>query len=378
MPSAKRDYYEVLGINRNSSDDEVKQAYRKLAKQYHPDMNPADRKGAEEKFKELSEAYEVLMDKNKRQLYDQYGHEGVSQRFGPGGFQWRRDFSHTEDLQDIFGDNFDLGSLFEGGGIFDAFFGTARTRRRAKTTGGDIHVRMKLPLEEIAEGTSKEITLNRYERCPVCEGKGGKEVQTCPACKGSGEQTRRSQSIFGFQSIVRTACERCGGTGQIVKDRCPRCNGEGRIREQRTIKVNIPAGVAEGNYIPLRGEGNYGPGGRGNIFVEIEEKEHPLFNRHGDDIVVQVPISIATAVLGGEISVPTLNGNQPMKIPSATQSGTVIRLRSMGIKHLGGGRGDELVEVFIHIPKKLSGEEKELFQRLAKLATEVPPPRKRR
>lgn len=377
MAAAKRDYYEILGINRNASEDEIKQAYRRLAKQYHPDMNPQDRAGAEEKFKELSEAYEVLMDRNKRQLYDQYGHEGVSQRFGPGGFQWR-DFTHTEDLRDIFGNIFDLGSIFEGGSIFDAIFGTPRTRQQARTAGGDIRVRIKLSLEEIAEGTSKEITLSRYERCPVCNGKGGKDVSTCPVCKGSGEQTRRSQSIFGFQSIIRTTCERCRGAGQIMRDRCPNCGGEGRVREQRTIKVNIPAGVAEGNYIPLRGEGHFGPEGRGNIFVEIEEKEHPLFNRQGDDIVVQVPISIATAVLGGEISVPTLNGNQPMKIPPGTQSGTVFRRRGAGIKHLGGGRGDELVEVVIHIPKKLSGEEKELFQRLSKLATEVPPPRRPR
>lgn len=376
MATTKRDYYEILGVSRNATEEEIKQAYRRLAKQYHPDMNPHNRKEAEEKFKELSEAYEVLLDKDKRRLYDQYGHEGVVRGFGPGGFDFRRDFTHAEDLRDIFGDFFRGFGDFGAGSIFDTLFGTGETQTRRVARGRDIHIRLRLSLEEIAEGTTKEITISRFEKCAECQGKGGKGTQTCPVCKGRGETRQVSRSVFG-QFVQISTCPNCNGQGETIKDSCANCKGEGRVRAQRTIKVRIPAGVRTGNYLPLHGEGHYGPGGRGDVIIEIEEKEHPLFTRQNDDIVVEVPISITTAILGGEIEVPTLNGEKAIKINPGTKSNSVIRIRGAGIKHLDGGKGDELVKITVHIPEKISSRERELLKELAKHQTEpVPPPRK--
>ncbi len=376
---AKRDYYEVLGISKNSSADEIKQAYRRLAKQYHPDMNPDDRKGAEEKFKELSEAYEVLIDPKKKELYDQYGHEGVSQRFSPGGFQWQ-DFSHADDLKDIFGD-FDLSSIFRGFGgssIFDLFTGGSEVTRSRKARGRDIHVRLRLTLEEIAEGTTKEISFSRYEKCDECKGVGGTGKVTCSACQGRGEKKHVTRSVFG-QFVQITACSECQGEGQVIKNKCSKCNGDGRMRVERTIKVNIPSGVSTGNYIPLRGEGHFGPGGYGNVIIEMEEKEHDLFLRSGDNIVFELPISVTTASLGGETEIPTLNGRKKIKIPSGIQSNEIIRVKGAGIKRLNGGRGDELVQVAVHIPKHLSNQEKTLLNEWEKIRSEsIPQPRKPR
>lgn len=369
---AKRDYYEILGVSRNATESEIKRAYRKSARKYHPDANPNNREEAREKFKEVSEAYEVLVDPEKRRLYDAYGHEGVSSKFGPQGFTWQH-FTHTDDLKDIFGDFFDLESIF-GGGIFRDLFGRP-TRPRARR-GGDIGVRLRLSLEEIATGIEKGITLSRYERCPECEGKGGKGAMKCPACNGRGEVTRTSRGVFGFQSIVRTTCERCGGTGEVFSQTCKKCGGSGRVKVEKTFKVKIPAGVTTGNYIPLRGEGHYGPGGRGNIIVEIEEKEHSLFARRGDDLFISVYIPIATAVLGGEVEVPTLNSQKKVKVPSGIQSGDMIRLKRQGIPRLGGGKGDEFVRIKVYTPKKLSKEEKRLFSELSKASNKVPPPHK--
>jgi len=376
---AKRDYYEILGVSKSASSDEIKQAYRRLAKQYHPDMNPNDRKNAEEKFKELSEAYEVLIDSKKKELYDQYGHEGVSQRFSPGGFQWR-DFSHAEDLKDVFGDVFDFSQIFRGfgeGSIFDLLTGR-ETSRSQKARGRDIHVRIRLTLEEIAEGTTKEISFSRYEHCDSCKGVGGSGTTTCTTCQGRGEKKHVSRSMFG-QFVQITVCSDCQGEGRVIKNKCIKCSGEGRVRLERTLKVNIPAGVSTGNYIPLRGEGHYGPGGRGNVIIEIEEKEHPLFIRAGDNIVIETPISITTAILSGDMQIPTLNGKKKIKIPSGTQSGELIRVKGSGIKKLNGGRGDELVRIVIHIPRHLSNQEKSLLSELERVRSEsIPEPRKPR
>jgi len=377
MATTKRDYYEVLGVSRKASKEEIKNAYRRLAKEYHPDRNPDNRAEAEEKFKELSEAYEVLADDEKRRLYDAYGHEGVSRQFGPGGFDFRRDFTHEDDLADIFGDLLrGFGGGAGPGGLFDLLFGDTRVRTRGAERGGDIRIRLRLSLEEVASGTTKEITFSRYEACPDCSGRGGTGTAVCSTCRGTGQVRRRTSSIFG-QFIQVATCPECGGKGELVKERCRRCTSTGRIRHQRTLKVRIPAGVSSGVRLPLHGEGHYGPGGNGDVVIEIEEKEHPLFSRQGDDIVVEVSVPVATAVLGGKVKVPTLSGTKDVELPAGTQSGTVFRLRGAGVKRLEGGSGDELVRVVVHIPQRLTREERELYRRLSGLSGEpVPEPRR--
>ncbi|MEO0010178.1 MAG: molecular chaperone DnaJ [candidate division WOR-3 bacterium] len=375
MPQTKRDYYEVLGVSRNATQEEIKAAYRRLAKQYHPDRNPENRKEAEEKFKELSEAYEVLADPEKRRLYDAYGHEGVSAQFGPSGFDFGRHFTHTEDLEDIFGDL--LRGFSGGGSIFDLLFGSESSRSvRHRSRGRDIVIKMRLSLEEIANGVTKEVTFSRFERCEDCGGIGGTGKTACGTCRGHGQVRRQTSSIFG-QFVQITTCPDCGGTGEQVKNTCAKCDGEGRVRRSRTLKVKIPSGVNSQMPLVLEKEGHWGPGGAGDVIIEIEEKEHPYFIREGDDIMVEVPISIPVAVLGGKISVPTLSGNREVEIPAGISSGTVLRLRGMGLKRLRGGNGDLLVRVVVHIPKHLSSRERQLYKQLADAASEpVPEPRK--
>jgi len=373
MPATKRDYYDILGVGRGASEDEVKVAYRRLAKEYHPDRNPDNRAEAEEKFKELSEAYEVLADTNKRRLYDAYGHEGVSRQFGPGGFDFRRDFTHAEDLTDVFGDLLrGFGGGFNSGGLFDVLFGGG-TQSRRQARGGDIRIRMQLTLEEIADSVTREVTFSRYEECPDCSGRGGTGNEVCPTCRGQGQVRHRSSSLFG-QFVHVSSCPTCGGEGSRVKETCKKCEGQGRVKQQRTLKVRIPAGVSSGNYLPLHGEGHYGPGGHGDVLVEVIEKEHPLFLRQGDDVVVELPVSIATAALGGKVKVPTLHGAKEIELGAGTASGTIMRVRGGGIKHLDGGTGDELVRVVIHVPKRLSREEKILLKKLEEERTEQTPP----
>lgn len=374
MPATKRDYYDVLGVARNATADEIRTSYRRLAKEHHPDRNPDNRAEAEERFKELSEAYEVLADDNRRRVYDSYGHEGVSRQFGPGGFDFQRDFTHAEDVSDIFGD---LLRGFGGGqgGLFDIMFGGgARSQRQAR--GGDIRIRMPLSLEEIAGSVTREVTFNRYEACPECSGRGGKGEESCPTCGGQGQVRQRSSSLFG-QFVHVSSCPACGGEGSRVKEKCAKCDGHGRVRKERTLKVRIPAGVSSGNYLPLHNEGHFGPGGKGDVMVEIVEKEHPLFARQGDDVVVEVPVSVTTAVLGGKVKVPTLAGEKEIEVPAGTDSGTIVRVRGAGIKHLDGGVGDELVRVVIHVPHRVSRDEKVLLKKLDEQRSEqVPAPRK--
>jgi molecular chaperone DnaJ len=379
MAAAKRDYYEVLGLARTATVDEIKTAYRKLAKEYHPDMNPNDRKAAEEKFKELSEAYEVLSDPKKRQVYDQYGSEAANQNFGPGGFDFRRDFTHTADLNDIFGDVF-AGGSGEGVNLIDLLFGgTGRGRSRGgQALGRNIHIRLRLSLEEIALGLEKELKFSRFEKCETCNGKGGANVLTCPQCRGQGQVQTTTRSVFG-QMVQVTPCPRCHGGGKVVKDVCLTCNGEGRVRRERVLKVRIPAGVSGENFMPIHDEGHWGPGGSGDVQLEFEEKEHPLFTRHGDDIVLELPVLPAVAALGGEVDVPTLEGARRVKIPAGIQHGQAIRIRNGGIKHLDGGRGDELIRIIIRVPERLSNREKELYRELQKAQSEpTPEPRKAR
>jgi len=364
-----RDYYEVLGVSRNADANEIKKAYRKLALQYHPDKNPGD-KQAEEKFKEVSEAYEVLKDPEKRRRYDQFGESGLK-----GGFAGFEGFG---------GFDFDLGDAlrtFMSAGFGD-FFGTSNRGRyhRTKIRGSDLQIRLRLTLEEIATGVTKKIKLKRYAPCQSCGGTGlkrGSSATVCPLCHGSGEIRQTSRTIFG-QFINVTTCSQCGGEGKIIKDPCPVCYGEGRVKTENTISINIPAGVASGNYITLRGEGHAGPRGgpAGDAIVIIEEQEHPYFERHGDDVLYDLYLSFSQVALGDEVEVPTLNGKVQLTINSGTQSGKILRMKGKGIPHLNrSGRGDQLVRVMVWTPTKLSDKERKLFYQLSECEGIRPPRR---
>ena len=377
---AKEDYYDVLGVPRSASSDEIKAAYRKLAKRFHPDANRDNPKAAEEKFKKISEAYEVLMDSEKRSNYDRFGHEGVSSAFGKQGFTWQ-DFTRAQDVSDIFGD---LGGLFGGSSIFDMFFGGPRARgaRTAVRRGSDIRVKVQLDLKEIAKGARKKIKLKRFEACSACGGTGAKRGTTpelCPTCGGTGQLRRVANSVFG-QVVNVTPCGHCGGDGRVVKEPCTTCGGEGRAKKEKTISVSIPAGVATGNYIPMQGEGNAGRSGAppGDLIIIVQEKEHPVFARSGDHLVCQVPVSYSTLALGGKVKVPTLNGKASLTVPAGTQSGRVFRLRGRGLPRLSGyGKGDELVEVLVWTQGRVSEREKKLLKELDEAREEdLPPPGK--
>ena len=360
---AKRDYYEVLGVSRDATEDEIKKAYRKLAMKYHPDKNP-DNKEAEEKFKEASEAYEVLSDKEKRQLYDQYGHEGIDQQFGNGGFSWN-DFSHFDDISDLFGGGFSsiFDTLFGGG-----FSSRSRESQRYSNQGENIQIDLALTLKEIALGTEKKVRITVKDVCDQCRGTGSADgkAETCPQCHGTGQVRTVRQSLFGqMQSI--SECPSCRGEGKIIRNKCPKCMGEGRISKNKEINVKIPAGVEENQVIRLRGQGNVGPrnGSYGDILVVIHEKPDELFERDGNNIILELPITVTQAVLGDEVIVPTLTGTAKMKIPPGTQSGRIFRLRGQGIKGLNSySRGDLLVKIKVVVPTKLSREEMELYNRL--------------
>ncbi len=361
---AKRDYYEVLGVDRSTSDDAIKKAYRKLALQFHPDRNPDDT-AAEESFKEAAEAYEVLSDNDKRARYDRFGHQGVSNDFGSGGFQWDN-FTHASDFEDI------LGSVFGGGGgIFgDLFGGGGRGRRRSgPQRGADLQVKLPLTLEDIAKGVKKTIRLKRLEACETCRGtgaEGGNASKTCPGCRGTGEVRQVSQSFFG--SVVNvTTCSTCRGEGTVIDKPCKSCQGEGREQKTVTVTVDIPAGASNGNYMTLRGQGNLGPRGgpTGDVIVLIEEQEHENFDRVDDDVIYELPISFSQAALGAAVEVPTLSGRVSLQIPEGTQSGKVFRLKNEGIPHLNEyGNGDQLVKIHVWTPTKLDSREKELFRQL--------------
>jgi molecular chaperone DnaJ len=360
---AKRDYYEVLGVERGAGDSEIKSAYRKLALKHHPDRNQGDA-AAEELFKEASEAYEILSDADKRAQYDRHGHAGVEGNFGGGGFQWS-DFSHASDFQDVFGD------------IFDSFFGGGGRRRgpSGPPRGRDLKLKISLTLEEIMTGVEKQINLTRLEGCETCNASGaapGAQKESCSTCGGVGQVQQVARTLFG-QSMTVTACPTCGGEGSTVSARCSDCDGEGRVRGQTRLTVRIPAGVQEGNYIPLRGQGEAGPRGgpSGDCLVFIEEKEHAQFTRDGDDVILQLPVSFSQAALGSEIEVPTLQGQAVLKVPAGTQAGRVFCMARKGIPDVNGrGVGDQLVQVLLWTPQELSREEREVFEALSKLEEE--------
>jgi molecular chaperone DnaJ len=347
MPT-KRDYYEVLGVERNATDEEIRRAFRKLAFKYHPDHNQEDKTG--EKFKEINEAYEVLSDPDKRAAYDRFGHGGAEGLFGRGF------------------EGFDFGGF---GDIFDAFFGGAAASRQAPKRGTHLRYRMTITFEEAALGCEKEITITRTEHCSMCQGTGskpGSQPARCPNCDGSGQVRRVHQSLFGrFAQTV--PCPQCQGEGRIITEPCPQCRGRGQEKYKRNIVVNIPAGVDNGAQIRLGGEGEVGRRGgpAGDIYISLSVKEHELFTRHNYDLLYELPINFAQAALGTEVEVPTLNGNAKLRIPAGSQTGQVFKLKGQGVPHLrGGGRGDQLVTLFVATPDSLTKKQRQLLEELGK------------
>ena len=367
----KKDYYEILGVPRNASQEEIKKAYRKLAKKYHPDLNPDKKKEAEEKFKEISEAYAVLSDTEKRKVYDTYGHEGISSKYYGGQEDWFKwdHFRGFDDISDIFS------QFFGDDSIFSSFFGTGSRRHRKESKGGDIVVNIPLSLEEIDSGVKKLIELYRYEVCKKCNGTGG-EREKCPVCHGSGGVKTIRESFFG-RTIQVSPCRNCQGEGSVLRSKCSECKGEGKVRVKRKIEIKIPRGVRNGDYFTLRGEGHYDTGGRGDVIIRIEERSHPVFIREGDDLFTIVPIPIPIAVLGGEIEIPTLRGKKKIKLSSGIKDGRKIKIKGEGITNVNGrNKGDLYVKFEVHIPQKLNKIEKNLFYELSKTLTSAPEPRK--
>ena len=365
----KTDYYEVLGVGRSATVEDIKKAYRQLALKFHPDRNPGNAE-AESKFKEATEAYEILKDPAKRQRYDQFGHAGLGQGTGfPGGGGFEG-FDLSDALRAFMRDF--------GGFGFEDIFGGGRRSGAVNNRGRDLQVRIGLTLEEIASGVSKKLRVKRLDICSECSGHGsavGSEKKTCPQCRGAGQVRQVTRSLFG-QMINVSTCNVCGGGGQIISTPCPVCHGEGRVQSQTTISVDIPAGVAAGNYIPMEGKGDVGRQGgpTGDLIVVIDEKEHDIFTRQDSNIVCLIPISFTTAALGGMIEIPVLGGTDQLDIPAGTQTGKVFRLRGKGIPYLRRrGAGDQLVQIQIWTPKKLSESDKKLLRQLEKSENFIAP-----
>ena len=361
----KRDYYEVLGVGKNASDNEIKSAYRKLAKKYHPDLNPGD-KEAEEKFKEVNEANDVLSDPEKRKRYDQFGFAGVDPNYaaqqggGAGGFGGG--FGGV-DLGDLFGDIFGRGGF----GGFGGFGGSSRANPNAPRKGHDIQASVNLTFEEAAHGCSKTVTINRQETCRDCGGSGaehGTSPETCPHCGGRGYVVTQQRTPFGVMQSQQP-CSYCGGRGTIIKNPCRTCRGTGKTGARKTLEVRIPAGIDDDQNIALRGQGDAGSNGgpAGDVIVHVTVKPDPVFERDGFDVWVHEPITFSQAVLGAEITVPTVDGKVAYTIPEGTQSGTRFRLRGKGIQYLNGrGRGDQYVVVDVEIPKKLTKAQRDALK----------------
>jgi molecular chaperone DnaJ len=367
--AAKRDYYEILGLKKNATLDEIKKAYRELALRYHPDRVPHEqKKEAEEKFKEISEAYAVLSDSQKRALYDQYGHSGIDQKYA------YEDIFKGADFSSVFQD---LGDFGLGGGIFEEIFsdlgfnifGSRGGRSSRSRRGRDLEIAVTISLEEVATGIEKSITVPRYEICSNCSGTGAKpgiKKITCPQCKGSG----RTVVSSGFFQLAQT-CSRCGGEGSIIQTPCSVCQGQGRTKVTRKIQVKIPAGVDTGSHLRIKGEGESGTGGKGDLYVIIEVRPHPVFQRQDNDIFTEITISLSKAILGSEVEVSTLNGKVQMHILPGTQSGSIFRLKGKGIPDLhGNGIGYELVRVNVEIPHKLTPEQRKLIEEFARASGE--------
>ncbi|MBK8704073.1 MAG: molecular chaperone DnaJ [Saprospiraceae bacterium] len=371
---AKRDFYEILGVQRNAAPEEIKKAYRKLSLQYHLDKNPGN-KEAEEKFKEAAEAYEVLSDADKKASYDRYGHAGVDQSHGGGG-----GYAGGMTMDDIFQQ---FGDIFGEGG-FSEFFGgggRARTSRPTGERGSNLRVKVNLTLEEIASGVTKKIKVKKQAPCDTCGGSGAKDsssVQTCTTCRGAG-QVRQVRSTFMGQMQTITTCPACGGTGQTITANCPKCAGHGRVQAEETIEIEIPAGMEEGMQLSLRGKGHAGAKGGppGDLFVTIEEIPHESLQRDGMNLVYELFVNFADASLGASIDVPTLEGKVKIKIPPGTQSGKIFRLKDKGLPAVQShGRGDLLIHVSVWTPKKFNEEERELLEKLRIMPNFQPQPGK--
>ena len=362
----KRDYYEVLGVEKNASAEEIKKAYRKKAIQYHPDKNPGD-KEAEEKFKEAAEAYDVLSDPQKRQRYDQFGHSGVGGAGGMGG-----GFSSMEDIFSQFGDLFESWGMGSMGGHFSSFFGGGGGRQRVRR-GSDLRVKVRLTLEEINTGVEKKIKVRKLVPCTACNGTGsadGREGDTCPTCKGTGHVIRTQRGIFGMMQ-VQEECPTCHGEGKVIRNKCTKCGGEGVVRDEEIVTIKIPAGVSGGMQIPIQGKGNAAPHGGvpGDLLVLVEEEEHKDLVREGNDLVYNLLLDMPTAVLGGQVKIPTLTGDVKITITPGTQPGKVLRMRGKGLPIIAQfarqyGTGDLLINVGVYIPERLNKDEKAMIEKL--------------
>ncbi len=356
----KRDYYEVLGVSKGASDDEIKKAYRKMAKQYHPDLNPGNAE-AEAKFKECNEAYEVLSDADKKAKYDRFGHAGVDPNYGAGGGGFGGGFG---------GMDFDMGDIFSsifGGGFGGGFGGSQRSNPNAPQRGSDLQTNITISFEEAAKGCRKTVEVNRVEVCDGCSGSGaapGTTTQTCSQCGGSGQVTSQQRTILGVMQTQKP-CPTCGGKGTIIPNPCRKCNGQGRVRRAAKVDVNIPAGIDDRQAVSVRSQGNKGVNGgpAGDLRVGVNVRNHPFFERDGYNVWYQANISFAQAALGCELIVPTLDGDVKYTVPAGTQPGDVFKLKDRGIQNLNGrSKGDQLVRVEVVVPKKLSEKQKELLR----------------
>ena len=376
---AKRDYYEVLGVDKNATEDEIKRAFRKLAKKYHPDANPDNKKEAEAKFKEVNEAYENLSDPQKRRMYDQFGHDGP-QGFGGGG-PGGGYYSYTSSGFD----GFDMGDL---GDIFSSFFGGGFGTRNARqnngpTKGADLKLNLEISFEESFLGVEKEVTVSRNETCTTCHGNGAKpgtKIETCKNCGGTGQVKQIQNTILGQMQTTRT-CSNCHGTGKVITEPCETCRGKGTVRKQAKIKVKIPAGIDNGQTIVLREEGEPGEKGgpKGDLYITIRVKRHRIYTRKDDNVLCDIPITITQASLGAEIEIPLVDGKkEKYKIPEATQTGIKFRLRGKGFKGVNRNtEGDLIFTIVVQTPKRLTKEQRELLVELAKTMNEQPPVKKR-
>ena len=381
--AAKRDYYEVLGVDKNATEEEIKKAYRKLAKKYHPDANPNNKEEAEAKFKEVNEAYENLSDPQKRKMYDQFGANGP-QGFGQGGFGGQGGYySYNGSGFDGFGDFGDLGDIFSS--FFGGGFGgrNSSSRQKGPRKGADLNVRMEITFEQAFMGVEKEIVITRDEECTVCHGTGAKPGTSpikCPTCHGTGQVTQVQNTILGQMQTTRT-CSACHGTGEIINEPCENCRGKGTVRKQPKIKVKIPAGIDDNQTVVLRGEGEPGKKGgpKGDLYITVKVKNHSVFTRKGNNVLCDIPITMTQAALGAELEIPMVDGSkEKYKIPEGTQTGTKFTIRNKGFKSINSNSiGEFIFTVVVQTPKRLTREQRDLLVQLAKTMNEQPPVKKR-